>query len=98
MYVKVHKLKYENIVALCDKELIGKLLEEKNLQLNITERFYKGEELPEDEIILLLKNSTNINIVGEKSINLALKSGIIDKENIIKIQGVPHAQFAQIRE
>ncbi len=98
MYLKIHNMKYENIVAVCDNNLIGRKFEEKNLQLDITERFYKGEELPEDKIILILKNSTNANIVGKESIKVALKAGIIKKENIIKIQGVPHAQFAELHE
>lgn len=83
---------HQEVVALCDKKLIGKTLEEKNLQLKVSERFYKGEELSEDKIIDILKSKSNINIVGEESIKLALKIGVISKENIIKIKGVPHVQ------
>ncbi len=92
MYLKIHRTGDQEVVTLCDKELIGKTFGEKNLQLNISERFYKGKELPEDEIIKILKCASNINIIGKKSIKLALKIGIISKQNIIKIKGVPHAQ------
>jgi len=92
MYLKIHKTGTREIVALCDEDLIGKTLEEKNFQLKISERFYKGEELSEDKIIDILKSESNVNIVGENSIKLALKAGIISEESIIKIKGVPHAQ------
>lgn len=92
MYLKIHKTGSQEVVALCDKDLIGETLKEKNLQLNVSERFYKGEELSEDKIIGIIKSTPNINIVGKKSIKLALRVGIISKESIIKIKGVPHAQ------
>ena len=39
-----------------------------------------------------MKGSCLVNIVGEKSINLAIKLGIIDKDKIIKIKNIPHVQ------
>lgn len=92
MYLKIHHSGDRTVVALCDKNLIGKRIEDKKLRLDITERFYKGEERIESDIIEILKDATNLNIVGKKSIELALKSGVITKENIIKIKGIPHAQ------
>ena len=92
MYLKIHKLKDRNVVALCDKELIGKRFEQGKLQLDIIERFYKGDELPKNEIVKILKNCSNLNVVGKRSIKLALELGVISKDHIIKIKGVPHGQ------
>lgn len=92
MYLKIHKYNDGVIVSLCDKNLINKKFETKDLQLNITERFYKGKELPEKDIIKILKEAKNVNIVGEKSVNLAIRCGIISKENVIKIKNIPHVQ------
>src|SRR3989344_7521026 len=80
------------IISICDSDLIGKKFEEGKRQLNVSERFYKGEIKTEYEITEILKNAPNINIIGKQSIALALKLNIIVKENIIKIQGIPHAQ------
>jgi hypothetical protein len=93
MYLKVHEIQNRKIIAVCDKDLIGTIFEEKGLQLKISESFYKGSLLPEKEIINILKNADNINLVGKKTIELALKNNIISKDNIIKIKGVPHAQI-----
>ena len=80
------------IISICDSDLIGKKFEEGKRQLNVSERFYKGEIKTEYEITEILKNAPNINILGKQSIALDLKLNIIVKENIIKIQGIPHAQ------
>lgn len=96
MYIKIHNTGGRIVIAVADKELIGKTLEENNLELKITERFYKGEEKTEEEIIKILKEATNINLVGKKAINAALKAGIISKENILTIQNIPHAQYTTL--
>ncbi len=93
MIIKVHKTQDgRKITALCDNDLIGKKFEEKNLQLDLTSNFYKGEEKTKEEIIELIKGSYILNLAGKKSTNLAIKLGIIRKENIIKIKNIPHAQ------
>lgn len=92
MYVKIHE-SGSKVLAVCDKELIGKKFEENDLCLDVSERFYKGEEVSDEKALNLIKEYDNVNIVGKKSVNLALKNNLINKENIIKIKGVPHAQI-----
>lgn len=93
MIVKIHKTPDgRKIVAICDNRLIGKKFEEKNLQLDLSSSFYKGEEKSKEEIIKLLKDSYIVNIVGKECMGLAIKLGIIGKKNVIKIKNVPHAQ------
>jgi len=77
---------------LCDNELIGQRFEEKNLQLDLSSKFYNGEEKSEDELVKLVLGAYIANIVGEKSIAFALKLGIIEKNSIIRIKNIPHAQ------
>jgi len=91
MYVKIHKKQGSTVVAIADKELIGKRFEEGKLQLEISEYFYKGEEKSEEEIIALLEEATNVNLVGKKAVALAIKHGIIQEENILQIKKIPHA-------
>jgi hypothetical protein len=94
MFINIIKT-YRNVVAVCDKELLGKKFEEGEFQLDLKENFYSGKEYSEKEVIEIIKDmqeeDATFNIVGEKSVNAALKSGIILKEGIKKIQGVPFA-------
>ncbi len=92
--IKVHK-SYRAVVAICDIELIGKKFEEGIKQLDVRENFYKGDEMSEDEATQIMqdqnKEDATFNIVGENSVNLAIKAGIIPKEASLKIQNIPYA-------
>ena len=89
--VKIHESSGASILAVADKELVGKKFEEGELCLDVTERFYGGEEKTEEEIISLMKESQNINLVGEKAVALGIKAEIITQDSVIKIKGIPHA-------
>jgi len=92
MYIKLHK-SYRTVVAICDSDLIGKRFEEGTKQLDIRENFYKGEEVNSEKAVKMLQNQANrdatFNIVGKESINKAIEAGIITKNNVSKIQGIP---------
>lgn len=64
--IKLHESMGKKILAVADKELIGKKLEDEKICLEVTERFYKGEEKTEEEIIKAMQESPNINIIGKK--------------------------------
>ncbi len=94
MFIKVHE-SYREVVAICDSDLIGKYFEEGEFQLDLKESFYKGEELSEEETFKAIQSAAiedaTFNIVGENSIKIALKAGIIEEEGIKKINGIPFA-------
>jgi len=96
IYVKKHG---RGLVSLCDRDIVGKTLHEGDLEVEISEHFYKNddvEDMSEEEALEILKDATNINIFGEKAVAFAIRHGIIDEENVITIQGVPHAQMISI--
>ncbi len=93
MLVKIHN-SYRDAIAICDSELLGKKFEQGNFELEIS-GFFNGDEKSERETLNILKEGAKedvtFNIVGEKSVALALKSGIISEQGIKKIQDVPFA-------
>ncbi|MFA6974259.1 MAG: DUF424 family protein [Parcubacteria group bacterium] len=94
MLIRIIK-SYRDIVIICDSDLIGKKFEEGEFQLDIKESFYNGEKTSEKEAIEILidmkKEDATFNIVGKKSVAATLKAGVIEKEEIKTIQGVPFA-------
>jgi len=98
MIIKKHKTKDNRLIlAICDKELLGKKFEEGEKQLDLSSDFYKGNETKEEEIKKLFLVAYIINIVGKKSIELALQENIISKEDVIFIKNIPHIQAIVIK-
>ena len=93
MIVKAHTTQDKKLLlAICDSELIGKKFEEGNKQLDLTSDFYNGKEKSEQETINLIKKAYILNLVGEKTINLALKIELISGDHIDHIDKIPYAQ------
>ena len=89
---------HEKVVAIADSDLIGKNFEENDIVLDVSERFYKGEEKTREEIVKILKEENNVNMIGKEIIKIDLEEGFINEEEVIKVQGVPHAQMYNVCE
>lgn len=97
MYLKIHNMESEIMVAACDRELIGKTFSEGELRIHVSKEFYKGESATDAEVIEALQKATIANLLGERAVACAIKSGVIDQDNVITIGGVPHAQMVRMQ-
>lgn len=52
---KLHN-SYRQVVAICDKELYGRLIQEDNKQIDLTGDFFKGEEISKEDLKMKLKS------------------------------------------
>ena len=95
-YAKVFTTRHDVLVAICDKELLGKTLKTKDLEVKVDEKFYGGKLVNEDSCIDLMKKATIGNLIGKRIVELALKEGFIERENILYIGDIPHAQFIKL--
>jgi len=93
--MKIYRRGKETLVAACDANLIGKTFREGELRLHVSS-FYDGDYVTEEQLLSHLKMATIANLVGKETIRLALKARIIEREGIITVQGVPHAQMVLI--
>ena len=87
---KIHKSQGRKIICLCDKDLVGKKIEDKDLQLDISKSFYDGSDLSEEDILKETIEFSSLNIVGKEAVDFAVKNSLISKSNIIKIKNIPH--------
>ena len=83
------------LVAICDQNLLGRTLKGE-VEIKIDPRFYGENLVTEKEVSLALRSSRILNLFGKEIITLALREGVIKRENIIDISGVPHAQIVRI--
>lgn len=100
-YLKVHEIVYhgikEYLVAVCDKEILGKTFEGKKFRIFVNPRFYKGKIATKEEVLEELSKATIANLVGERIVKLAIENNFIGEENVIRIKGVPHAQLLVLK-
>jgi len=93
MLIKIHK-SYRQVIAICDSNLLGKKFEQGKMNLDLNE-FFNGEEKTEQEVLEIIKDASRedatFNIVGKQAVKIALEAGVIEKEGIKKIQGIPVA-------
>ena len=94
--VGVKKFHEETFIVACDSECLGKTFREGKLKLEVSEEFYRGNKGTYEDLIKGLAIATMANLVGERTIECATKSGFIGKENVIRIQGIPHAQMIRM--
>ncbi len=93
--MKVYRRGDEVLVAACDADLLGKSFKEGELRIEVSS-FYDGLQVHKNELVRHMKLATIANLVGEKVVGIAIEEGYIDKENIIRIDGIPHAQMVLI--
>ena len=96
IYFKVHESQNRKVLAVCDKELVGKILEENHFHFDIKESFYKGKEITSDELKKMIHEFDSINLVGEKAVGVAISEKIASEKNVIIIKNIPHVQIFTI--
>ncbi len=96
VFMKVHKARGDTLVAVCDEEVIGRTFSEGHLRIRVSERFYRGTLLEVDDCDTYLREATIANFVGKESVTKAVKLGLVREENVITIQGIPHAQMIKM--
>ncbi|MEI7719405.1 MAG: DUF424 family protein [archaeon] len=96
LLVKIHKAT-RYVVAICDKDIFGqKFLDADNIrQIDLTTSFFQGEEKSEEEVeeimLEMVREDASFNLVGEKTCEIALKTGLVDKESVTRIANIPVA-------
>jgi hypothetical protein len=83
------KHKDSSMLNICDKDLLGKILNRDNFRLKISEKYYAEKIVEKEEARDLLQKSNNINMVGKEIIDLSVDMGIGSHEGVKVIDGVP---------
>ncbi|MFO7678064.1 MAG: DUF424 family protein [Thermoplasmatota archaeon] len=94
--IKVFKHGNELLIGACDEELLGKKFVQGKRQIDVSNNFYKGDRISVETLKKYLKCATIANLVGAKTVDCAVKMGIIDPDCILVIKGIPHAQMIRM--
>jgi hypothetical protein len=93
----VYRFENDVLLAVTDEELIGRSVENGEVEIHITEQFYGDDKANQGELRDLLDRCTVANLMGERCVKLAIELGFVDEGNVVEFDDVLHAQVAQMR-
>ena len=96
VYMRVSETLEHYVVAMCDKSLLGKTLKQGDLKFKVSKEFYGGELVDLKLCMKHLEKATIANMVGEKTVNAAMKAGLVHEQAVLYIDGHPHAQWVKL--
>jgi len=73
------------MVNICDEELLGKTLKDKDLEIHISQSFYGNNKINLKEAIDIIQKSHSINLVGNRIVEEALNAKLASKLSVKKI-------------
>jgi hypothetical protein len=87
----LRKIKYQEtqIINICDLNILGKEISHGDFTINISQEYYYGEEIADEDAINLLKSSSIINLVGKDIVDLALSLNLAKKNSVKTIENIP---------
>ena len=91
--VKAYQQGVQRLVAACDSELLGSTHREGKFKLDVPPSFYDGLRVDAEGLGSYLRSATVANLVGKRSVDVAIGLGLVDPANVLVVSGVPHAQF-----
>ncbi len=95
--MRIWKIRDEVVLAACDPDLLGKRYEEGEFHIEVKKDFYLDKFVNEKTFRNALRIATVINLVGEGVVSIAIEEGLVQRDNIIRIQGIPHAQAVKMK-
>lgn len=94
--LKVFRQKQCVLVAACDHDLLGKTFRDGKLKLDVDKKFY-GEDLSTiEEAMTAIEKADISNLVGTRVVAAAVKRGIVDRQAVVTIAGIPHVQVMKL--
>jgi hypothetical protein len=87
--VRVTDYQKKMMLNICDADLLGKKIIQDDLTMHISESYYGERFVDQEEAESLLKNSSIINMVGNKTISLSIELGIGSENGVKIISGIP---------
>jgi hypothetical protein len=77
------------MLNMCDEDLLGKVLQKDNLQINISKSYYGHRLVEKDEAEKLMIKSSILNLVGKETIEMSINLKIGSQQGVKVIEDVP---------
>ncbi len=94
--IKIHRGQGEVILAACDEEVLGKTFSGDGMKFHVSNGFYDGYLVTEEEFVDRMDEYTIMNLVGNRVIDLAIENGHVTEDYVIQIGDVKHVQVVKL--
>ncbi|MFW6120877.1 MAG: DUF424 domain-containing protein [Petrotogales bacterium] len=94
--IKIYEQGDDLVIGACDEHLLGKRFVQGKFQIDVSKKFYEGQRIDIETLAKYLLDATIANLVGKHAVNCAIKLGLVNPDNILKINGIPHAQMIRM--
>lgn len=81
------------LLAACDPEFLDTKHREGRLRLDVPSGFYDGLRVDEEGLRAYLGSCTVANLVGPRTVEVAIAMGLVESVHVMTVEGVPHAQM-----
>lgn len=87
----LRRIKYQGtyMINICDLNLVDKVINKGDFEINISKEYFHDEEIDEEEAASLLKSSSMLNLVGKNVVALALRLKLAKENSVKVIEDVP---------
>lgn len=97
MFLKIHHAPGAgDVVAVCDRKLLNRTLKDGEIEVCVSDKFYGSTPADEEEVRRALRGASNINLMGEQCVAIAVDLGLIEPGSGIMIGTVPHVLVVRI--
>ncbi|MDD3178214.1 MAG: DUF424 family protein [Candidatus ainarchaeum sp.] len=96
MIGKLHNFSKNKILAVCDSNLVNTKIILKNFEIMISSSFFGEKIISEKEVLDFFKDCDSVNCFGKKSCGFFINNNLINKDQVIFLNKVPHVQIYKI--
>ena len=85
------------LVAACDADVVGETFENGSVSLTVEPEFYDSEGtergVSAERVAESLAACSTANLVGSRTVGLAVERGFVDEASVLELDGTRHAQL-----
>ena len=88
-FVRTSNYQNSAMLNMCDEDLLGKIVKNGDLQINISKSYYGQRLVDEAEAETLMQNSSVLNLVGKQTIDMSVNLKIGSRQGVKTIDDIP---------
>jgi hypothetical protein len=94
MFMKIHRSPgCADVIAVCDAELLNTTIPHGDLMVQVHDSFYGTRRVNATEVEEALNKGDSINLMGERTVAIAIRMCLASRNDCIMIGQVPHLQI-----